>query len=277
MLALLEALLPLLLTLTQVLADLLRWRVLDKVTLLVKTSPLGQTVGDVDAALAVEHVESSNTRVSITKHDKQTNDAFCRTKNVPRSKIPLLLITLELDQRREQQNHVPALVHDRTVAEGTADLAGQLVLGGFGGRVVPLEVVVAVFEVDVVFVEDGGPLERCSWKRELAFSISSMAVIFFCSSRGHTMLGLASGAVAQFAVQRLLSANLILDFAAVASRLVAGFEVLVGVVEAVRGLCLPVVEAGRVLLRLLFGAHLGGVCAGCCGGSFVRTVGGHWS
>lgn len=91
------------------------------------------------------------------------------------------------------------------------------------------------------------------------------------------MLGLASGAVAQFAVQRLLSANLILDFAAVASCLVAGFEVLIGVVEAVRGLCLPVVEAGRVLLRLLFGAHLGGVCAGCCGGSFVRTVGGHWS
>ena len=91
------------------------------------------------------------------------------------------------------------------------------------------------------------------------------------------MLGLASGAVAQFAVQRLLSANLILNFATVASRLVAGFEVLIGVVEAVRGLCLPVVEAGRVLLRLLFGAHLGGVCAGCCGGSFVRTVGGHWS
>ena len=104
-------------------------------------------------------------------------------KNVPRSKITLLLITLELDQRREQQNHVPALVHDRTVAEGTADLAGQLVLGGFGGRVVPLEVVVAVFEVDVVFVEDGGPLERCSWKRELAFSISSMAVIFLLIKR----------------------------------------------------------------------------------------------
>jgi hypothetical protein len=197
-------------------------------------------------------------------------------KNVPRSKITLLLITLELDQRREQQDHVPALVHDRTVAEGTAHLAGQLVLGGFGGRVVPLEVVVAVFEVDVVFVEDGGPLERCSWKRVSIFNLIDGSD-FFCSSRGHTMLGLASGAVAQFAVQRLLSANLILDFATVASRLVAGFEVLIGVVEAVRGFCLPVVEAGRVLLRLLFGAHLGGVCAGCCGGSFVRTVGGHWS
>jgi hypothetical protein len=59
------------------------------------------------------------------------------------------------------------------VAERTADLAGQLVLGGFGGRVVPLEVVVAVFEVDVVFVEDGGPLERggCGREKELEFDI----------------------------------------------------------------------------------------------------------
>ena len=48
------------------------------------------------------------------------------------------------------------------MAEGAADLAGQLVLGGFGGWVVPLEVVVVVFEVDVFFVEDGGPLEGCS-------------------------------------------------------------------------------------------------------------------
>jgi hypothetical protein len=90
------------------------------------------------------------------------------------------------------------------------------------------------------------------------------------------MLSLASGAMAQFAVQRLLSANLVLDFATVARCLVAGFEVLVGVVEAVRGLSLPVVEAGRVLLCLLVGAHLGGVCAGSCGGRLVRTVGGHW-
>jgi hypothetical protein len=90
--------------------------------------------------------------------------------NIPGSKVPLILIALELDQRREQQNHVPALVHDRTVAEGAANFAGQLVLGGFGGRVVPLEVVVAVFEVDVVFVEDGGPLERRGCKKIVSIS-----------------------------------------------------------------------------------------------------------
>lgn len=39
------------------------------------------------------------------------------------------------------------------------DFAGKLVLDGFLGRVVPLEVVVTVCEVDVGFVEDGGPLE----------------------------------------------------------------------------------------------------------------------
>jgi hypothetical protein len=85
--------------------------------------------------------------------------------NIPGSKVLLVLIALELDQRREQQNHVPALVHNGAVAERAADLAGQLVLGWFGGWVVPLEVVVAVLEVDVVFVEDGGPLEGSSWRK----------------------------------------------------------------------------------------------------------------
>jgi hypothetical protein len=35
------------------------------------------------------------------------------------------------------------------------------VLDGLLGRVVPLEIVVAVGEVDVVLVEDSGPLEWC--------------------------------------------------------------------------------------------------------------------
>jgi hypothetical protein len=48
------------------------------------------------------------------------------------------------------------------VAEGAAHFAGELVLDGFFGRVVPFQVVVAVGEVDVLFVEYGGPLEGCS-------------------------------------------------------------------------------------------------------------------
>ena len=33
------------------------------------------------------------------------------------------------------------------------------------GRIVPLEIVVAVQEVDVILVEDGGPLEWCGYLR----------------------------------------------------------------------------------------------------------------
>ena len=72
------------------------------------------------------------------------------------------MLALELDERREEQDHVATLVHDGAVAERAADLARQLVFGRFGGRIIPLEVVVTVFEADVFFVEDGGPLERSS-------------------------------------------------------------------------------------------------------------------
>jgi hypothetical protein len=68
-----------------------------------------------------------------------------------------------MDQTREQQNHIAALIHDRRMAVRTADLARQLVLDRLLRRVVPLEVVVAVGEVDVVFVEDGRPLKGCSY------------------------------------------------------------------------------------------------------------------
>ena len=71
----------------------------------------------------------------------------------------MILFRLEMDQTREQQDHVAALVHDRTVAVRAAHFAGQLVLDALVGGVVPLEVMVAVEEVDVLFVKDGGPLE----------------------------------------------------------------------------------------------------------------------
>ena len=85
------------------------------------------------------------------------------------------------------------------------------------------------------------------------------------------MLGLASGAVAQLAVQGLLSAELVLDLAAVAGSLVASLEVLIGVVELVGSLGLPVVETGLLFLLLLFGSH-GGVSAGGCGSGLVGAV-----
>jgi len=196
---------------------------------------------------------------------------------LPRSKVLLVLLALELDERGEEEDHVAALVHDGAVAEGAADFAGQLVLGGFRGRVVPLEVVVAVLEVDVFFVEDGGPLERSSW---IGWLVSGFLCMHVWSrdlvGRRHTMLGLASSAMAQLAVQWLCSAKLVLDLATMASSLVASLKVVVGVVELVGRLGLPVVETGLLLLLLLFGGH-GGVCASGCSGSLVGAVWCYWS
>jgi hypothetical protein len=50
------------------------------------------------------------------------------------------------------------------VAEGAADFAGELVLDGFSGGVVPFQVVVAASEVNVFFVENRCPLEGCGYK-----------------------------------------------------------------------------------------------------------------
>jgi len=73
----------------------------------------------------------------------------------------------------------------------------------------------------------------------------------------HTMLSLASGAVAQLGVKRLLSAQLVLDLAAVAAGLVSSLEVLVGLMDLVGSTLLPILDG---LLRLLasgfFGVHL---------------------
>jgi hypothetical protein len=65
-----------------------------------------------------------------------------------------------LDQGREEQDHVAALVHDGCPAVGAVNLAGKVVLRRLVCRIVPAEIVVATGEVDVFLVEDGGPLER---------------------------------------------------------------------------------------------------------------------
>lgn len=134
---LLHLLLTLLLALPLKLPDLLRRRVLNKITLVVDTAPLGQTIWDIHNALAVEHVTAG-------------------------LEVRLIFVGLEVDERGEEQDHVAALVHDGAVAVRAAHFAGQLVLDALRGGVVPLEVVVAVGEVDVLLVEDGRPLEGCS-------------------------------------------------------------------------------------------------------------------
>ena len=76
--------------------------------------------------------------------------------------ILLILVVFEVDERWEQENHVSTFVHDWCTTVCAADFAGEFVNAGLLAGFVPAEIVVAVSEVDVVFVEDGAPLEGCS-------------------------------------------------------------------------------------------------------------------
>lgn len=69
-----------------------------------------------------------------------------------------------MNQTGKQQDHIPPFIHNGTVAEGTPHFARQLVLVGLCCGIIPLKIVMAMREVDVVFVENGGPLERCGYK-----------------------------------------------------------------------------------------------------------------
>lgn len=79
--------------------------------------------------------------------------------NVRGCKVFFVLFGLEVDQRREEQDHISALVHDRRATIGAANFARELVLGGLLGAVIPAQFMVAVGEVDIFLVEDGGPLK----------------------------------------------------------------------------------------------------------------------
>lgn len=94
--------------------------------------------------------------------------------------------------------------------------------------VIPLEIVVTMREVDILLMKDGCPLEGCG------------------------VLGLASGAVAELAVERLLPVEFVANTAAVAAGFVDGFEMLVGVMDTVWR---PLLPLGDVLVvRIALGA-----------------------
>jgi hypothetical protein len=96
------------------------------------------------------------------------------------------------------------------MAERAADFAGQFVSDGFRGWIVPLQVVVAVDEVDVGFVEYSCPLKRCACDERVSTNFSSYYLISLPNSdRGwskRTMLSLTSIAMAQFTIQRRIPA-----------------------------------------------------------------------
>jgi len=102
------------------------------------TGPLGQPIRNINNPLTVEHVAA-------------------------RSELVLGLLGLEVHERGEQENHIAALVEDGRVAVVAAHLAGKIVLDGLCRGIVPLEVVVALGEIDIGLLEDGGPLEGSGW------------------------------------------------------------------------------------------------------------------
>lgn len=75
-----------------------------------------------------------------------------------------------MDERGEEQDHISALVHDRRATIGAANFARELVFGGLLGAVIPAQVMVAVGEIDVILVEDGGPLEWCTLRHGSVWS-----------------------------------------------------------------------------------------------------------
>jgi hypothetical protein len=108
---------------------------------------------------------------------------------------------------------------------------------------------VAISEVDVLLVEDGSPLEGCSWRGSAYEELTGIRML--------TMLGLASCAMAQFTVQRLPPAQLVLDLSAVAIGLVFDVEVLVLVMHFVGCALLPLGDACRRLAAALVFVHVG--------------------
>jgi hypothetical protein len=107
---------------------------------------------------------------------------------------------------------------------------------------------VAVGEVDVLLVEDGCPLEGCSWRRSAGEGVTKTKI--------HTVLRLASCAMAQFAVQGLPPAQLIPDLSAVAIGLVFDVEVLVLVMHLVGCALFPLGDACRRLAAALILTHV---------------------
>lgn len=63
------------------------------------------------------------------------------------------------DECGEKEDHISTFVHDGRSAVSAADFAGKVVGNVFVRGIVPAEIVMAVGEVDVRFVEDTRPLE----------------------------------------------------------------------------------------------------------------------
>lgn len=90
-------------------------------------------------------------------------------------------------------------------------------------------------EIDVVLVEDGSPLEGCSYGTcQQLFQTRKIMLL-------HTMQFLASGAMAVLRVQWLLPAQLILDLPTMAACLISHLEIRIVVMDLVWCTVFPVI------------------------------------
>ena len=85
--------------------------------------------------------------------------------NSPSSKLPPLFLVLEINQLRENQSHVPPLVHDMGATIRARGFTRQIMPRNIPPAVVELQSRNALHESDISLVKDGCPLERGSCKR----------------------------------------------------------------------------------------------------------------
>jgi len=177
--------------------------VVDLVTHKVQPRPFVDAVFDIANALGVEHVAGWFECLAAFR----SVDTF--------------------DEGGEEENHVSTFVHDGSAAESAGDFARKFVFDALFGRLVPAEVVDAVGEVDVGFVEDCGPLEGCPVE-----SLAGCAM---------TVLG----------IKRYLSAQLVLDPSAVTTAFPHRMKVLVLPMDFIWLLVFPLVVLAGACLKLV--------------------------
>jgi hypothetical protein len=78
-------------------------------------------------------------------------------------KFLLIFLALETDQCWKQQDHVASFVHDGRSAVSAAHFTRQFMPASLFAAVIPSQVMMTTREIDIFFVENGGPLKRCPW------------------------------------------------------------------------------------------------------------------
>ena len=174
---------PVFLILLQLLMLMLHGRIGNQLAVIVDAAPLGQSVVDVDHAAGVEHVATARPHRKLANCNQLGPvEPTLRTGNggrgkhkhpyLPGTKVLFILIVLEVDQGREEEDHIAPFIHDRRAAVRAADFAGKLVDTRLLGGLVPAQVVVPVGEIYVRFVEDGTPLEGGAWTKRRGERVS---------------------------------------------------------------------------------------------------------